>query len=129
MIVLDTHVWIRWINLDAQISPRWRARIESDEDVGVSAISCFETAWLAGHGRIVLPCPIANWLELALGGSGVALLPLSPDVARVAVALPEHHRDPQDRLIIATALVHDATLISADSKFPLYTELSGRLLT
>jgi PIN domain nuclease of toxin-antitoxin system len=64
----------------------------------------------------------------ALAGSGIELLPVTPQIAGIAVDLPEHHRDPQDRLIIATALSHDAILISSDGKFPLYTELAGRLL-
>jgi len=56
------------------------------------------------------------------------LLPITPRVARLAVELPEHHRDPQDRVIIATALAHDAKLMSLDGKFPLYAELAGRLV-
>jgi PIN domain nuclease of toxin-antitoxin system len=55
-------------------------------------------------------------------------LPITPQIANTAAALPEHHRDPQDRLIIATALVHDADLMSADGQFPRYTELAGKLL-
>src|SRR2546430_11172592 len=68
-------------------------------------------------------------LERGLDGSGISLLPITPRIAGLAVELVEHHRDPQDRLIIATALSYDATLISADTRFPLYTELNGRLLT
>src|SRR5262250_2747914 len=52
-----------------------------------------------------------------------------PRIAGLAVELVEHHRAPQDRLIIAMALSYDATLISADTRLPLYTELNGRLLT
>lgn len=130
MIVLDTHVWLWWVNLDADhLKPAWRTRIEASEPVGVSAISCFETAWLVRHGRVVLPCPLDEWFELALAGSGIELLAITPRIARVAAELPEHHRDPQDRLIIATTLVHDGTLISVDSKFPLYSELADRLMT
>ena len=110
------------------MKPAWRARIESNEVVGVSAISCFETAWLEHHGRIILPCPRDEWFEKALEGSGISLLPITPRIAGLAVELVEQHRDPQDRLIIATALCYDATFISADTKFPLYTELNGRLL-
>jgi PIN domain nuclease of toxin-antitoxin system len=130
MIVLDTHIWLWWVNLEhARMKPAWRARIESTEAVGVSAISCFETAWLAQQGRIILPCPRDEWFEKALDGSGISLLPITPRIAGLAVELAEHHRDPQDRLIIATALSYDATLISADTRFPLSMELNGRLLT
>ena len=129
MIVLDTHIWLWWINRDqARLKPAWTARIDSAEPVGVSAISCFEVAWLTHHGRIELPNPEDEWFDKALDGSGITLLSITPTIARVAVQLPEHHRDPQDRLIIATALAHKATLISVDEKFPLYVELAGHLL-
>ena len=129
MIVLDTHIWLWWINEDQiRLQLAWTARIESAESVGVSAISCFEVAWLAHHGRIDLPCAEEAWFEKALDGSGITLLPITARIARIAVQLPEHHRDPQDRRIIATALTHDATLISMDDTFPLYAELAGHLL-
>lgn len=129
MIVLDTHIWLWWINRDeTRFKPAWIARIGSTEPVGVSAISCFEVAWLTHHGRIELPIPEENWFDKALTGSGITLLPITPQIAHTAVRLPEHHRDPQDRLIIATALIHNATLISVDDKFLHYAELSGRLL-
>ncbi|EAW33944.1 PIN domain-containing protein [Lyngbya sp. PCC 8106] len=50
------------------------------------------------------------------------------DIAIKASQLPEHHRDPADRIIIATALIYDASLVSLDSMFPQYAELKGRLL-
>ena len=129
MIVLDTHVWLWWINQDqTRFKPEWTVRIESAEPAGVSAISCFEIAWLAHHGRIELPDTGEDWFNKALDGSGIALLPLTPQIARIAVQLPEHHSDPQDRLIIATALSHNATLISLDEKFSRYVELAGCLL-
>jgi PIN domain nuclease of toxin-antitoxin system len=129
MIVLDTHIWLWWINQDQKrLKPIWIQRIESGEPVGVSAISCFEVAWLSAHDRIELPGQKDDWFDKALGGSGITLLPITPKIARVAVELPEHHRDPQDRLIIATALTHKAAMISADEKFRLYAELAEHLL-
>jgi len=129
MIVLDTHIWLWWVNLEhSRIKPAWLSTIENSPAVGVSAISCFEVAWLERHGRISLPCPRLEWFHKALTGSRILLLPVTPRIAGLAVDLPEHHSDPQDRLIIATALDYDAKLISADGKFPLYAELTGKLL-
>ncbi len=96
--------------------------------VAVSAISCFEVAWLERHGRISLPCEVVTWFEKALDESGIALLPLTPAIAARAVQLHEHHSDPQDRIIIATALEHGAKLMSDDGKFAKYPELEGCLL-
>lgn len=129
MIVLDTHVWLWWVNLDhAHLKTSWIQRIESSQRVGISAISCFEVAWLERHKRIVLSCPRDEWFTKALSGSGIELLPITPTIASIAVDLPEHHSDPQDRLIIATALAHNADLLSADGKFPQYVELAGKLI-
>jgi len=57
MIVLDTHIWIWWINEDEKLLGQKRIDlIQSADIVAVSAISCFEVAWLDAHGRIELSC-------------------------------------------------------------------------
>lgn len=67
MIVLDTHIWLWWGNGDYEkLAPARAKQIELNNFVAVSAISCFEVAWLAKHGRIMLPCDIERWLEKAL---------------------------------------------------------------
>ena len=129
MIIMDTHIWLWWINKDIDLLGQVRNDlIQSAEIVAVSAISCFEVAWLDAHTRIQLPCSRTNWFEKALEGSDVNLLPITPAIAGLAVDLPEHHSDPQDRIIIATAISHGAQLMSADRKFPLYNELTDRLV-
>lgn len=129
MIVLDTHIWHWWIN---QIPDRLPLSIidliETADEVSVSAISCFEMAWLVRHGRIDLGCHFEQWLEEVEIGQSVSFIPVTPRIASMAVSLPEHHKDPQDRLIIATTLIHNAKLLSFDSAFPSYQELQGRLI-
>ena len=129
MIVLDTHIWFWWVNNDRKtIGSIRREQITSARTIAVSAISCFEIAWLERHGRIYLPCQPVEWIEKALSQSGIELLPITPAIATRAVNLQEHHNDPQDRIIIASAIEHNAKLMSDDSKFPLYQELEGLLL-
>lgn len=129
MIILDTHIWIWWINNDFEFLDSSRQkRIASAEMVAVSAISCFEVAWLERHRRISLPCQPEEWFEKALYRSGITLLPITPAIATRAVDLQEHHSDPQDRIIIATAIEHKAKLMSDDGKFIKYAELEGCLL-
>ena len=65
------------------------------------------------------------WFEKAIAGSGIELAPITPEIAQIAVDLPEHHSDPQDRLIMATAIANKAYIMSADSKFDMYKELNG----
>ena len=108
MIVLDTHIWIWWINNDHQsLGISRQEQIATAEAVAVSAISCFEVAWLERHRRISLPFKTTEWLEKALSQSGISLLPITPGIATRAVDLPEHHSDPQDRIIIASAIEHN----------------------
>lgn len=129
MIVLDTHIWLWWVNLEHHRLPAdYRDMLIAPEPVGVSPASCFEVAWLVRRGRISLPATCGDWFVKALGGSGVECLPLTAEIARRAADLPEHHRDPMDRFIIATAVQHQAKLMSLDRQFAQYPELNGLLL-
>jgi len=126
MILLDTHIWIWWLNgATSELGKNWADAIRSSPRIGVSAISCFEVAWLERHQRIELNMNMAEWFEKATAGSGIEIVPITPAIAETAVKLSEHHSDPQDRLIMATAIANKAQLISADAKFNLYRELDG----
>ena len=130
MIVLDSHIWFWWINGENQRLPSFiLAEIEAASRVGVSPVSCFELALAHHRGRLELSLPIRDWFALALAGSDVELLPLTPLIAARAVELPDIHRDPFDRIIIATAIEMDARIASVDGYFVRYPELDGRLLT
>lgn len=130
MIVLDTHVWHWWVNqIEGKLSPSAIALIERSPRVGVSAISIYEMAWLVKHGRIELPMPFADWLALVRAQSGIEEIAITGDIAALAVNLPDHHKDPHDRLIIATALTQRATLLSRDAAFAQYEALSEWLVS
>jgi hypothetical protein len=79
------------------------------------------------RGRLELPCAAEDWFRDALEPMNIILLPLNAAVACTAVNLSPVHKDPFDRLIIATALVYDGRLASVDGLFPLYPELRDRL--
>lgn len=72
--------------------------------------------------------PVEQWLTEASANSGVEVLPVTCQISRVATTLPEHHKDPADRLIIATALCHDLQLMSLDRMFSAYQQLTERLI-
>lgn len=129
MILLDTHVWIRWLDPDVRPLPRGVLdRIETADQLAVSAISCWELALLLRRGRLGLTLPLAQWTDWALRDSGVICLPIQREIAMLAANLPEHHRDPADRLIIATALHHGIHLASLDGNFPAYQEITAFLI-
>ncbi|MDZ7642245.1 MAG: hypothetical protein U5J62_09510 [Desulfurivibrio sp.] len=72
MIVLDTHIWVRW--LDQLINPlpaTISQHIASADQLAASAVSCWEVAWLARRERLQFAIPLTEWLEQALNGSGV----------------------------------------------------------
>ena len=129
MIVLDTHIWYWWINADHdRLSKAQAEALRTAAHVGVSAVSCFEMAHAVRRGRIELNLPIQEWLAKALDGSRIELLALTPEIAARAVQLTDLHRDPFDRIIIATALELNGQLVSVDGQFPAYPELAGYLL-
>lgn len=128
VLVLDTHVWLWWIEQDAKL-PRWLAARIADPStsIALSAISVYELCLSVGRGRIILKPPLADWIQQATQGAGIQVLPVTARIAHLAGQLPRHHLDPLDRLIIATALAHQARLASLDDKFPLYEELVDTL--
>jgi len=75
-----------------------------------------------------LPLPVDEWLQEALNGSEVNALPINENIAMLAGQLPYHHKDPADRLIIATAIINKIKLVSLDSSFKLYQELNDYLI-
>ncbi|EGJ31709.1 MULTISPECIES: type II toxin-antitoxin system VapC family toxin [Moorena] len=68
-------------------------------------------------GRIVLPVPIREWFEIALAQEGVILISITPAIAVDAQSLPgEFHKDPADRIIVATARGCDCPVVTVDQK-------------
>ncbi len=125
-LLLDTHIWLWWINQDEQLSVQHQAIIAEAENVYISSISCWELAMLQQRQRIELNESLQNWLSVAL--ETIVCLPFTETIAVQSALMDFHHRDPADRFIIATAIIHDCQLMSFDGKFPLYTELENRLI-
>ena len=120
LLLLDTHVWLWLVAGSADLTTEARLTIDEAAAAGalrIAAISLWEIALLASRGRIVLGKSIGLWLEEALADPGPAIDPLSPQIAVESYALPDvFHRDPADRLIVATARVANATLMTRDQR-------------
>jgi len=127
MILLDTYIWVRWLISD-NIGSKLAALIENSEEVCVSSISCWEVVYLAKRGRMELPIPAEKWIEVGLSETQTTCLPIDQQIAVLAANLTDHHRDPADRIIIATAITYGAQLMSFDKQFREYDELHGLLL-
>ncbi|NJM00838.1 MAG: type II toxin-antitoxin system VapC family toxin [Synechococcaceae cyanobacterium SM2_3_2] len=129
VIVLDTHIWIWYINgNDERLPAGWLDRIESADTLGVASVSSYEITLAHQRQRLELPIPPEAWFEDALAPAGIQLFPLTPAIACRAVSLSSIHKDPFDRLIIATALGLKAMLASIDSNFAKYPELAETLM-
>ena len=129
IIILDTHIWLWLVNANfAQFPAHWRERIESAARVGISPVSCYEIAMAHQKGRIKISTIPQEWFQQALDPFEIELFPLTANIAARAVELSPVHKDPFDRLIIATALEYGAKLASIDGLFCQYPELDNYLL-
>jgi len=127
MIVLDTHIWIWWVDGSPQLTAQQQDRIEEykSEGLGVSIISCWEVAKLVETGRLKLQCPVEEWIEQALAYPGVQLLQLTPRIAVESTQLPgDFHRDPADQMIVATARVWGCPLLTVDDRILKYPHVT-----
>ena len=86
----------------------------------VSAASGFEIARKQSQGKLDLPLPAEEWYPQAIASHGLAEIPLTGEILIRAAHLPMIHRDPCDRFILATALLKDMTLVTADTVMPQY---------
>ena len=118
MILLDTHVLIWLTSEPVKLSKRAGSAIRRANKTGgiaISAITLWELAWLASHGRLQVTETVESYLEEV--SSLVAIRPITIKVAALANQFPaEYSSDPCDRLIGATALAEGMVLITKDMK-------------
>jgi PIN domain nuclease of toxin-antitoxin system len=116
-LLLDTHVLLWWLSDDPLLPTPAREAIASPEnEVLVSAATAWEIAIKQAAGRLDAP---ADLLE-AVEANNFETLPITVAHALAAGALPPHHSDPFDRVLIAQACAESLTLISVDKRFPQY---------
>lgn len=128
MILLDTHVWVRWLAPALHPLPaRALAAIAAADGLAVSAISCWEVVQLQKRGRIVLRMDAGQWLAKALEGSGVECFAITCEIAARAATLMDIHRDPADRFIVASAVLMRIPLLTLDEAIHQYPEMTGLL--
>jgi PIN domain nuclease of toxin-antitoxin system len=125
MIVLDTHALIWWVNGDHQaLSSAALKAIESESQQGeiiISTISSWEIAMLIEKNRIALAMELNQWLATVADLPNVRFVSVDNHIAVHSAALPgEFHKDPADRMIVATARLLSAPIISADEKIRAY---------
>jgi PIN domain nuclease of toxin-antitoxin system len=122
--LLDTHTFL-WLMLGSdalkQETQEQLGAAAARGELSLSAISCWEIAMLASRGRIHLQAPTQVWIERALSAPGLSVIELSPKIAVEAAELPgDFHGDPADRMIVATARLHQRVLVTRDTKILTY---------
>lgn len=128
MIVLDTHVLVWWVNgsesLSANASQAIKETLANDSEVLVSSISAWEIAMLITKGRLVLSMDVETWLGEVSRIDGVRFVPVNNEIGIESTALPgEFHKDPADRIIVATARKFAVPVVTADEKINQYAHV------
>jgi PIN domain nuclease of toxin-antitoxin system len=117
VILLDTHAAI-WFTIDTGLGRRSQAMADkalADDKLAISAVSFWEISMLIAKRRL-RSLKSASELRTRVLDSGVNEIPLTGDLAILAGNLEGLHGDPSDRFIVATAIAHDATLLTADQR-------------
>ena len=116
-LLLDTHIVLWWLADDPSLPDAARVAIASiDNQVFVSAATAWEIAIKQAAGRLEAPDDLLD----AMAASDFDSLPITAAHALAAGALPPHHPDPFDRMLIAQARSEGLTLVSVDARFPRY---------
>jgi PIN domain nuclease of toxin-antitoxin system len=120
-ILLDTHAFLWFVAGSDQLSARARQLIEApDNESFVSIASLWEIAIKVSLGRLSLTKPFSDFMAEQTLLNGIQILGIAIAHTAEVAALPFHHRDPFDRLLIAQAMVEEMPLVSADAAFDAY---------
>ena len=120
-LLLDTHVLLWWLADDPRLTPAMREAIsDPSTSVVVSAVSAWEAAIKAAVGKLSMPEGLRQELERY----GFDELSVTVEDGLAAGALPHHHADPFDRMLIAQAARRRFVLVTADRRFTDYDVLT-----
>jgi PIN domain nuclease of toxin-antitoxin system len=118
--LLDTHAWVWWVEHDARL-PRTAfdalERFPADSRPYVCDISLWEVAMLVERRRLSLRIPLREWLDATTHPRSIQMLSMTPAVAAEVAALPDSfHRDPADRIIVASSRALKLPLLTHDRR-------------
>lgn len=120
-LLLDTHALVWYTHADPKLTAVARTAIQdATNEVLISPASYWEIAIKVHLGKWALNKPYPQFMAGVLNTYGFHVLPILPDHTARLIGLPDHHRDPFDRLLVAQALTEGLALVSADAVFDLY---------
>ena len=116
-VLIDTHLLLLWLSAHPSLSQAASAMISDPETtVFISAVSLWEIWLKQSLGKLRIPADF----EQRIAQESFESLPLTGSQAREVAALPWHHRDPFDRMLVAQARVEKLTLLTADDRLAAY---------
>lgn len=120
-LLLDTHALLWFVWNHPNLSATGHTLIsDPNNTLFLSAASIWEIAIKVGIGKLTLTDPYDVFMNQAIRTTGLTLLPIEVRYATALTALPKHHGDPFDRMMIAQALMEKMSLLSADAVFDAY---------
>jgi PIN domain nuclease of toxin-antitoxin system len=126
-LLLDTHVWLWWRTTPEKLNRRAKGLFETGRaEFFLSAASAWEMAIKMKRGQLQLPEPLETLLVRRLREDQIEELPVTLQQAALTAALPDLHRDPFDRLLIAQSRCEGLTLLTADENILQY---GGKVLS
>ena len=119
--LLDTHAFLWWVLDDPKLSSECRRILDDGaNEVLLSAVSAYELAYKATHGRLTLPEDPDAYVRSRIASNGLEALAIEMSHALRAAGLPLIHRDPFDRLLVGQAQLEAIPIITADPAIAQY---------
>ena len=120
-LLLDAHTLLWAVDNPAKLGRQAAASLEApDNSLLLSAGTIWEIAIKVGLKKLAISRPFREWMTQAIADLGLTVLPITVEAADAQIALPNHHRDPFDRLLVAQVQTEPVVLVSADSVFDQY---------
>lgn len=120
-LLLDTQCWLWWFAQPERLNEEAIAQIDDEtNELWLSVASVWEMGIKVAIGKLPLSEPLDSYIASRMVQLGVQSLSITASHAILASALPLHHRDPFDRMLIAQAIAEDMMLVSADPMFRQY---------
>lgn len=124
-ILLDTQCWLWWFIQPEKLNEETIAAIADEtSELWFSVASIWEMGIKVANGKLLLPEPIDTYIDSRMALLGARILEIKSGHALRAAALPLHHKNPFDRMLIAQAQIEEMTLVSADRMFEQYSDVS-----
>ena len=121
-LLLDTHIFIWWADQPETLSPDALSALENEaNELLLSVASVWEMQSKIQLGKLKLSLPLKNLLKNQQETNDLTILPVTLTHVLALDALPFHHKDPFDRLLIAQSVEEELTIVTADSQFSAYS--------